>query len=82
MNTKFDLIAITGEYTNAAGETKKRFTKVGTLWDKGNTWSIKIDQIPVGPWDGWLTPKPAQDKPVKQQGQRYQGLPPDEEVPF
>ena len=82
MTNKFDLIAVTGEYTNAAGELKKCFTKVGTLWDKGQTLSIKIDQIPVGPWDGWLTPKPAQDKPVTQQRQRYQGLPADEEVPF
>ncbi len=55
--SRMDLIAIVGEYTNAAGETKKRFLKVGSLFDKGNELSVKIDAIPAGGWNGWLAVK-------------------------
>lgn len=82
--SKFDLIAVTGEYTNAQGETKKRFAKVGTMWDKGQSMSIKIDNMPVGQWDGWLMVKPAEERQQQQQKrQQYQGLPADDgDIPF
>ena len=73
---RLDIIASIGEYTNAQGETKKRFVKIGAFFDKGNgNLTGKIDQIPVN-WDGWWTAKPPLDKkPV------YKGLPQDDE-PF
>lgn len=85
--SKFDLIAVTGEYTNAAGETKKRFARVGSMWDKGQNLSIKIDNVPVGNWDGWLMVKPAEERQQQQQQQpkrqQYQGLPADDgDIPF
>ena len=57
MSSKLDVIAVVGEYTNAQGQTKKRFVKVGSAWDKGQQGiSIKLDTIPAGnEWDGWLT---------------------------
>ena len=83
---KMDLIAVVGEYTNAAGENKKRFVKVGTLFDKGNGMSIKIDAIPAAGWDGWLSAKSQMEQRTDQrQGQRqqYRGLPKDEDdTPF
>lgn len=33
---KYDIVAVTGEYTNSAGETKKRYENVGVIMDKGN----------------------------------------------
>jgi hypothetical protein len=57
MSTKLDLIAVVGEYTDAQGNNKKRFAKVGTLWDKGQGISLKIDNVPLN-WDGWLSAKP------------------------
>lgn len=82
MSSKLDVIAAVGEYTNAQGQTKKRFIKVGSAWDKGQGGiSIKLDSIPSGnEWDGWLTARPPlerQDKP-----QRSAPQPMDEDIPF
>lgn len=33
---KYDVVAVTGEYTNSQGETKKRYQNVGAIIDKGN----------------------------------------------
>lgn len=49
-------VAITGTY-HKAGETKKRYTNIGTLFqgDDGSL-SLKIDAIPAGnTWDGWVS---------------------------
>ena len=48
-----NIVAVTGEYTNKQGETKKQYT---TIWklitkDDGNQ-SVKIDVIPLN-WEGW-----------------------------
>ena len=44
-------VAVTGTY-EVQGETKKRYTNVGTLfqYDDGG-FSLKLDSVPVG--DGW-----------------------------
>lgn len=80
--SKLDLIAVVGEYTDAQGNPKKRFAKVGTLWDKGQQGiSLKIDNIPVS-WDGWLSAKP----PLEPRTPQRQAAPmPDDldsEIPF
>lgn len=65
---RMDLIAIVGEYKNSAGETKKRFVKVGSLFNSDKGQSIKIDAVPVG-FDGWLSvkePYEAGEKPARQ----------------
>ena len=57
-----DLIAKTGEYTNAAGETKARWTKVGVaMSNKQGGTSILIESIPVN-FDGWVTMREPQPK--------------------
>lgn len=61
MSSRMDLIAVTGEYTNANGEKKKRYQKVGSFFDKDGNMSIKLDSVPVGNWDGWLSIKPPLD---------------------
>lgn len=54
---KYDAVATIGEYTNHQGETKKRYTKIGAVFenDEGNL-SLKLDSVPVGPnWTGWIS---------------------------
>jgi hypothetical protein len=80
MSNKLDLIAVVGEYTDAQGNNKKRFSKIGTLWDKGQQGiSLKIDHIPVN-WDGWLSAKP----PLEPRATPQQKAPMfiDEDAPF
>ncbi len=78
MSTKLDLIAVVGEYTDAQGNNKKRFAKVGTLWDKGQGISLKIDNVPLN-WDGWLTAK----LPLEPKSAPRQAAPVfDEDAPF
>lgn len=66
-------VAVTGTY-EVRGETKKRYTNVGTLfqYDDGG-FSLKLDSVPVGDgWNGFISfydieekgagaPKPAAD---------------------
>lgn len=53
-----DLAVKTGEYTDANGETRGRWLRLGTVFrhDDGGT-SIKLDCLPVGvpEWDGWVS---------------------------
>lgn len=57
-----DLIAKTGEYTNANGETKARWQKVGVAMNnKQGGISLLIESIPVN-FDGWLTMREPQPK--------------------
>ena len=48
----------TGEYTDAQGQTRGRWLRIGTVFqhDDGGR-SIKLDAIPVGVpnWDGWVS---------------------------
>jgi hypothetical protein len=48
----------TGEYQNAQGETKKRYTKIGALFidPKSGGMSAKLDALPIPNADGeiWL----------------------------
>ncbi len=66
-----DAVATVGEYTNNAGEKKKRFVNVGKVFtdDQGRV-SIKMETIPVGPaWSGWLSLYPRKDENQHQQRQ-------------
>ena len=81
MSSKLDVIAVVGEYTNAQGQTKKRFVKVGSAWDKGQQGiSIKPDTIPAGnEWDGWLTAR----QPLERQAAPQARTPVSEDdIPF
>ncbi len=66
-----DAVATVGEYTNNAGEKKKRFVNVGKAFtdDQGRV-SLKMETIPVGPaWSGWLSLYPRKDENQHQQRQ-------------
>jgi hypothetical protein len=67
MQTKLDLIAVVGEYTDAQGNNKKRFAK-----------GLKIDNVPLN-WDGWLSAK----APLEPKAAPRQAAPmPDDDIPF
>ena len=64
-------VAVTGTY-EVRGETKKRYTNVGTLfqYDDGG-FSLKLDSVPVGDgWNGFINFYDIEDK--QQGGERTQ----------
>ena len=78
-----EISCVVGQYTNAAGETKKRYQRIGSLIDTRNGTMLKLDVIPLkeGGWDGWAylkDPKPVESKPREHNAARYF----DDEVQF
>ena len=58
-----EISCVTGTYTNAQGETKKRYQRIGSIINTRNGDMLKLDVIPLkeGGWDGWAyinDPKP------------------------
>ena len=50
-----DAIAVVGEY-NKGGEIKKRYQKVGSLFQRDDgSFSMKLESLPLSAdWNGWL----------------------------
>jgi hypothetical protein len=50
-----EINTIIGEYKNASGEVKKRYSRIGSIIETRNGPMLKIDAIPLkeGGWDGW-----------------------------
>lgn len=50
-----EITCVTGEYKNAQGEVKKRYTRIGSIIETRNGPMVKLDAIPLreGGWDGW-----------------------------
>lgn len=89
MSDTYVLKGSTGTYTNKAGETKKRWVTVGTLYNRDGRWSVKIDCIPATGWDGWLSAfEPQADENVRQSSQPTRRAPvreapmSDSDIPF
>ena len=62
-----EISCIVGEYTNAAGERKKRYQRIGSIINTKNGEMLKLDNIPLreGGWDGWAylnDPKPQEER--------------------
>jgi hypothetical protein len=78
---KKEISCVVGTYTNAAGDKKSRYQRIGSIIETRNGEMLKLDVIPLvqGGWDGWSyinEPKPKEEK--------YQGLPVDDDsdLPF
>jgi len=74
-----ELTCIVGNYTNAKGESKNRYQKIGSIIETRNGEMLKLDVIPLkdGGWDGWAfinEPKPKESK------QSIQDM--DNDIPF
>ncbi len=52
MSKKFDVVAITGKYTDNSGQEKNRYTNIGVVLETKHGLSLKMEAVPVG-WDGW-----------------------------
>jgi hypothetical protein len=50
-----EITAITGNYTNAQGQQKNRYQRIGSIIETKNGPMLKLDVIPLkeGGWDGW-----------------------------
>ena len=62
-----EVSVITGKYTNAQGQEKNRYTRIGSIIETRNGEMLKLDVIPIveGGFTGWCylnDPKP-KDKP-------------------
>lgn len=67
-----EISCIVGQYTNAQGEQKNRYQRIGSVINTKNGEMLKIDVIPLreGGWDGWAymnDPKPKEDHQAPQQ---------------
>lgn len=67
MSKKFDVVAITGKYTDKDGNEKSRYTNIGVVLETSKGLSLKLESIPVG-WDGWA----GLYEPKQEQGQQRQ----------
>ena len=75
-----EISCITGEYTNAAGERKKRYMRIGSIIETKNGLMLKLDNIPFREdgWDGWAyINDPRQEEPSRKT--RFED---DENLPF
>ena len=88
MPKKYDVVAITGEYTDRQGNTKKRYLNCGAIFEKDGKFSLKLEALPVGSdgWFGLYPPKSSQE--TAQQGVQQakqaidDGFEPDQDLPF
>ena len=57
-----EVTVVAGTYTNAKGEEKKRYIRIGSVIDTKNGPMLKLDVMPIyAGWDGWAymnDPKP------------------------
>lgn len=71
MAKKFDVVAVTGKYTDSAGKEKSRYQTVGVVLETKNGPMLKLESVPIG-WDGWAYLNEPQardgDKPAKAPG--------------
>jgi len=82
-----EVSTIVGEYRNAAGETKKRYLRIGSIIETKSGPMLKIDAVPMveGGWDGWAylnTPRvTGEEKPAKA-ASKNSGFDDLEDTPF
>jgi hypothetical protein len=52
MGKKYDVVAVTGKYTDRDGNEKSRYLNIGAIIETRNGHMLKLEAVPVG-WDGW-----------------------------
>jgi hypothetical protein len=82
-----EISCVTGQYTNASGDVKKRYQRIGSIIETKNGPMLKLDSIPLreGGWDGWAymnDPRPVEGKEQpRRQASGFDAMP-DEDLPF
>ena len=74
-----EITVITGTYTNAQGQQKNRYQRIGSIIETKNGPMLKIDVIPLkeGGWDGWAyinEPREREDQPQRRQAPQGSGF--------
>ncbi len=59
----YDLLWKREEKSENRKEGKTRWENIGVLIEKDGKRSVKINVLPVGDWDGWLTVVERKEKP-------------------
>jgi len=82
---KKEVSCIIGTYTNAQGQSKNRYQRIGSIIETKNGEMLKIDVIPLkeGGWDGWAylnDPKPQENLPRQPKGSGFSDM--DSDIPF
>lgn len=79
---------ITGQYTNAQGQQKNRYMKIGSIIETKNGPMLKLDANPFvkGGWDGWAylnDPDPVEGEQPRQTAHQNSGFDDmDNDIPF
>lgn len=68
---KYDVVAVTGKYTDSSGEEKSRYMNIGAVIQTKNGFMLKLEGVPVG-WDGWAYLNEPQANEQKQAGKGQQ----------
>ena len=65
--TQYEVSVITGKYTNAQGQEKNRYQRIGSVIETKNGPMLKFDCIPVveGGWSGWAYMNPPKESKGK-----------------
>ena len=69
-----EISCIVGQYTNAQGENKNRYQRIGSIIETKNGEMLKLDVIPLieGGFNGWCYIQEPRPKDEGQQGQQRQ----------
>ena len=64
---KKEISVISGKYTNAQGQAKNRYTRIGSIIETKSGDMLKLDVTPLmeGGWNGWAyinEPRPQENK--------------------
>lgn len=87
---RYDVVAVTGKYTDRNGQEKSRYMNCGAVFenDRGQL-SIKLEGLPVGTeWNGWLSlfePRDRQQQPSRHEQEKANGYQSDDssgDIPF
>jgi hypothetical protein len=73
---KKEISTIVGQYTNAQGQQKNRYQRIGSIIETKNGDMLKLDVVPLkeGGWDGWGF--------INDPKEKFKGLPADEDIDF
>ena len=53
MSKVYDVVAVTGNYTDKNGEEKAKWTNCGAIFETKNGLALKLDVVPIG-GEGWF----------------------------
>ena len=63
-----NIVVVTGTYTNREGVEKKRYQTIGSLFEDGENFKIKLDTVPLveNGWNGWANCYDLEEKTNKE----------------